>query len=283
MYLAPSKVLVARDSRAILPSCCRGYGSPPPLGRRKYTRRYGQSRGWLYSQHRSGQGEGIGHSRSRGVGRGAWYSSRFAQGTEIILTGIDFSPLSPRFAEGMLGRPSGYLCYPWNAALQILLHWPPRYRTRICHLCWGGRRTTWYSGWACGSCKVYSVHFNGILGRLATGDIYNAGRSNAVLSHMPTPFPERLQRNHYLEELRPPECITSSRRRHVHFATLYHLSTYGPRKFERVSRAFPKRPKVKIGEGISGIQPNPSYGASSCSTSPEAWNTCMTRTVSMVT
>ena len=103
------------------------------------------------------------------------------------------------------------------------------------------------------------------------------------LSHMLTPFPERLQRNYYLEELRPPECITSSRRRHVHFATLYHLSTYGPRKFERVSRAFPKRPKVEIGEGISGIQPNPSYGASSCSTSPEAWNTCMTRTVSMVT
>lgn len=55
-----------------------------------------------------------------------------------------------------------------------------------------------------------------------------------------------------MEELEPSECLTSPRRRHVHFATLYRLGMDGIRKFERLFRAFPKRPKVKISKVFFG-------------------------------
>lgn len=66
--------------------------------------------------------------------------------------------------------------------------------------------------------------------------------------------PECVQRSYHLEALKPPEYLTFSRDRHIHLLTLCHLGTGGARKFDRVSSAFPKRLKVKIGNVIFGLR-----------------------------
>lgn len=96
-------------------------------------------------------------------------------------------------------------------------------------------------------------------------------------------LPERVQRDHHMEELEPSQHLTSPWRRHIHSAAFYHRGMDGVWKFKRLSRPLPQRPEIEIGNVILGTHLILSHRLSSCSMPHEVWNICMAWIVFTVT